>query len=144
MRGTHADERLPKLIRLQREEMGWSQEDAARQVHMSKSRWRQIEQGSPAPPATVARMLDVLGIAPEAAERLGGNRAAKALRLRRELLGAGRLPSWIAGEEEAYLWDAPRMTEPERLHLIFALRVMRAEPGPGGMPVPRRAGSRNG
>lgn len=129
MRGARTDERLPKLIRLQREEMGWSQEDAARQTHMSKSRWRQIEQGGPAPPDTVARMLDVLGITPEAAERLGANRAAKALRLRRELLGAGRLPSWIAGEEEAYLWDAPRMTEPERRHLIITLRVMRADRG---------------
>ena len=135
MRGTHAEERLPQLIRLQREEMGWSQEDAAGESRMSKSRWRQIEQGAHAPPDTVARMLDVLGIAPEAAERLGANRAAKALRLRRELLGAGRLPSWIAGEEEAYLWEAPRMTEPERQHLILTLRVMRAGPAPG-VPFP--------
>jgi len=129
MRGTpQSDGRLANLIRLQREELGWSQEDAGRESGISKSRWRQIEHGEPAPAGTVARMLDALEIRPETARELGRDDIAKALRMRHDLLGRERMPPWIAGETEAHLWKTPAATDAERRYLITSLRVMRADP----------------
>lgn len=135
-----ADKRLQAFIRIQRSEaLGWTQAEAAEAAGMSAIRWRQVEGGRKVPMDTLARMLDTLGVMPETLRQLSPDseyeEVAAALQLRQEVMPHEEkpegLPSFIADETEAYLWNAPGISAPVRKALILHLRTMkRAEADP--------------